>query len=92
MKTIRCGIVGAGFIGPHHVEAMRRLGFVEVVALCGSNRATAQQKAAQLYIPKVYDDYEAFLEMMKNLPVEEINHLLATRTPFVAGNQILTDR
>ena len=61
MKTIRCGIVGAGFIGPHHVEAMRRLGFVEVVALCGSNRATAQQKAAQLYIPKVYDDYEAFL-------------------------------
>ena len=30
---IRVGIVGAGFIGPVHIESLRRLGCVEVVAL-----------------------------------------------------------
>jgi predicted dehydrogenase len=31
---IQVGIIGSGFIGPAHMEALRRLGFVEVVALC----------------------------------------------------------
>jgi predicted dehydrogenase len=62
MKTIRCGIIGAGFIGPHHVEAIRRLGFVEIVALCGSNPAAAKAKAAQLFIPKAYGDYRELLD------------------------------
>jgi predicted dehydrogenase len=33
---IRVGIIGAGFIGPAHIESMRRLGFVEIVALASS--------------------------------------------------------
>ena len=33
MKTIKAGIIGTGFIGPAHVEAARRLGFVEMIAL-----------------------------------------------------------
>jgi hypothetical protein len=27
------GLVGAGFVGPHHVDAVRRLGLVDVVAV-----------------------------------------------------------
>ena len=34
MKKITAGIIGTGFIGPAHVEAARRLGFVEMIALC----------------------------------------------------------
>jgi predicted dehydrogenase len=40
------GIIGAGFIGPHHVDAVRRLGFVDVVALADVNEGLAKDKAA----------------------------------------------
>ncbi len=45
MPNIKAGIIGTGFIGPAHVEAVRRLGFVEVVALAERDQATADAKA-----------------------------------------------
>ena len=33
MTKIKTGIIGTGFIGPAHVEALRRLGFVDVAAV-----------------------------------------------------------
>jgi predicted dehydrogenase len=56
------GIVGAGFVGPHHVDAVRRLGFVDVVAVAGSSQASADAKAKALGVPKAYASYEALLD------------------------------
>jgi predicted dehydrogenase len=56
------GIVGAGFVGPHHVDAVRRLGFVDVVAVAGSSEASAQKKADALGARKAYGSYEALLD------------------------------
>lgn len=39
---IQVGIIGSGFIGPAHIEALRRLGGVNVVALCDSSLAVAR--------------------------------------------------
>ena len=58
---IQIGIVGSGFIGPAHIEALRRLGFVEVVALGDVSLAAAQDKARQLNIPHAYADVDALL-------------------------------
>ena len=33
------GIVGAGFVGPHHIDAVRRLGYVDIVGVAGSSQA-----------------------------------------------------
>src|SRR5689334_11280016 len=55
------GLVGAGFVGPHHLDAVRRLGYVDVVAIAGSNEASAQKKADALYVPRAYGSYEALL-------------------------------
>jgi hypothetical protein len=41
-KKIGKGLVGPGFIAPHHIDAVRRLGNVEVVASRG--RATNPPK------------------------------------------------
>lgn len=57
MRNVKCGIVGFGFIGPHHADAIRRLGFADVVAVC-SNDPAARDKAARLHIPRFYDNYE----------------------------------
>ncbi len=59
MKRIGMGLVGPGFVGAHHIEAVRRLGFVDVVAIAGSSEASARRKADALGVPKGYGSYEA---------------------------------
>ena len=56
------GLVGAGFVGPHHVDAVRRLGFVDVVAVAGSSEATSREAAKRLLVPKSYGSYQALLD------------------------------
>src|SRR4051794_32813879 len=56
------GLVGTGFVGPHHVDAVRRLGFVDVVALAGSSDSAAEEAARRLAVPKGYGDYRALLD------------------------------
>src|SRR6478736_5069596 len=63
MATMRIGmgLVGAGFVGPHHIDAVRRLGYVDVVAIAASNDASARKKADELGVPKAYGDFEALI-------------------------------
>ena len=56
------GLVGAGFVGPHHIDAVRRLGFVDVVAIAGSSEASARAKADALGVPRAYGSYEALID------------------------------
>jgi len=56
MDAIRAAVIGTGFIGPAHVEALRRLG-VEVVGIAGSSPERARPKAEAVNIPKVYADW-----------------------------------
>src|SRR5215210_2159507 len=56
------GIVGAGFVGPHHIDAVRRLGYVDVVAVAGSSQASADRKAEALGARRGYGSYEALLD------------------------------
>ena len=53
------GLVGPGFVGAHHVDAVRRLGFVDVVAICDVTREAAEAKAEALGVPKAYGSVEA---------------------------------
>ena len=62
MQRIGMGLIGAGLVGPQHVEAVRRLGFVDVVAVAGSSEASAQAKADAMGIPKAYGNYEALID------------------------------
>lgn len=62
MKQYRVGVVGSGFIGSVHVEAVRRLGFGEVVALTETN--DAKGKAEALFIPNHFVDYKEMIDTM----------------------------
>ena len=61
MKRIGMGLVGPGFVGAHHIDAVRRLGFVDVVAVAASSEASARRKADALGVPKAYGSYEALV-------------------------------
>ncbi|MEO8077292.1 MAG: Gfo/Idh/MocA family oxidoreductase [Acidobacteriota bacterium] len=56
------GIIGAGFVGPHHIDAVRRLGYVDVIAVAGSSQASADKKAEALGARRGYGSYEALLD------------------------------
>ncbi len=57
---IRAGVVGVGFIGVAHVEALRRLG-IDVAGVVGSSPERARVKADSAGLPKVYDSLEAMV-------------------------------
>lgn len=73
MKTLNAGIIGTGMIGPIHIEALRRLGFVNVVAIADVNQETADEKAAQLGVPKAYGNYMDLI----NTPEVDVVHICA---------------
>lgn len=59
MKKIKVGIIGVGFIGQAHIEAVRRLGYADIVAICDTENA--KEKAAQFDIPSFYENYKDLL-------------------------------
>jgi predicted dehydrogenase len=53
-------VTGTGFIGPVHVEALRRLG-IRVKGILGSSPAKSETAAKQLGLAKAYASYEEIL-------------------------------
>src|SRR5438309_467343 len=53
-KRYRAALVGGGFIGPVHAEALRRIG-VEVAGLLDLTPELARASAARIGVTKVYD-------------------------------------
>ena len=96
MKRIGMGLVGAGLIGPQHVEAVRRLGFVDVVAVAGSNEASARAKADAMGIPKAYGGYQALIddpdvEVVHNCTPNHL-HLPVNLAAIEKGKHIVSDK
>ncbi len=61
MKKLRIGVAGIGFIGPAHIEALRRLPGLEVVSIFNRGYEKVKQKAAWLGIENYYDNYNDFI-------------------------------
>ena len=96
MKTIKAGIIGTGFIGPAHVEAARRLGFVEMVALCEASDDLARDKAASLHIPNAYGSVDAFLadpaiEVVHNCTPNHV-HFAISKKIMAAGKHVISEK
>jgi predicted dehydrogenase len=70
ISSLRAGVIGTGFIGPVHIEALRRIG-VQVTAICGSEKARAV--AEQWMIPHVFTDYD--FAAMFALPEVDVVHI-----------------
>ena len=56
------GLVGPGFIAAHHIDAVRRLGDVEVVAIAGSSMQSATRKAQEYKVDRAYGSFEDLTE------------------------------
>jgi predicted dehydrogenase len=61
MKKVTTAIIGTGFMGRVHIEGIRRLGHVEVVAVAGSSDASAKKFAAEMGVERSTGDYKTLL-------------------------------
>ncbi len=62
MKKLKVGIAGVGFIGPAHLEALRRLPDIEVIAIFNRGAEKVKAKAKQLGVSNYFDDYQQMLD------------------------------
>ena len=96
MKRLGMGIVGTGFIGPHHIDAVRRLGYVDIVAIAGSSEAKAQAQADALHVPKGYGDYHALLDDPRVDVVHNATpnflHYPVTAAAIAKGKHVVSDK
>lgn len=96
MKKVKVGIVGTGFIGPVHIEALRRLNNVEVIALSEVNQEIAEKKARELGIEKAYGDYKALLSDTEvdsiHICVPNHFHYLIAKEAILAGKHVVCEK
>lgn len=95
MNKIKVAVVGTGFIGPAHIEALRRLPNVEVVALCEVNIELAKSKAAQLGIPQAF----VFDDMLKQKEIQSVHictpnflHYAQSKAALMAGKHVVCEK
>lgn len=96
IHTLRAGVIGTGFIGPVHIEALRRLG-VRVNAVCGSTH-NARKVAAKWGIPEVYGDYD-YKAMLRSPNVDVVHitspnrvHVEQSLAAIVAGKHVVCEK
>ena len=63
MKKLRAGVIGTGFIGAVHVETLRRLGNVDLVAI--ADILNAEKSSKSLSVPAFYEDYQEMIKQEK---------------------------
>jgi len=94
-KKFKAGVIGVGFIGPAHIEAIRRQGF-DVVALATSTQEKADHAAEELLISKAYGDWQ---DLITDPDVEVVHitspnylHYPQAKAALEAGKHVVCEK
>ncbi len=95
IRELKAGVVGTGFIGVVHVEALRRLG-VEVVGVCAETPEVAQEKAFSYPLPPIYDDLDDLLadprvDVVHIATPNDLHHSQVKRS-LAAGKHVVCEK
>jgi len=93
---IRMGLVGPGFIAAHHIDAVRRLGNVEVAAIAGSSVESARRKAREWNIGRASGDYRELtadpaIDVIHNTTPNHL-HFEVSLAALRAGKHVVADK
>ena len=62
MKELKVAVIGGGFIGLQHMETIRRIPGLKLVAFADTKLEVAKSVCEKQYIPGCYSDYNELLE------------------------------
>jgi predicted dehydrogenase len=95
MLEIGVAVVGAGFIGPVHVEALRRLG-LPVRGILGCDAAESQRAMQALGLPKAYATLDEVLAdssvQSVHLAVPNVLHYEFAKRVIAAGKHVICEK
>jgi len=96
MKPIKTAIIGTGFMGRVHLEAVRRLEFVEAAAVAGRNADAAQRLGAGISIPVITGDYR---KIVRDPAIDAVHictpnaqHFLMAKEALQAGKHVICEK
>jgi predicted dehydrogenase len=95
MTEIKVGIAGTGFIGPAHLEGLRRNN-IKVIGLAEATPELAKEKAAQLGIEKSFGSFD---EMLKDPEITAVHlatpnllHFPQAKAALLAGKHVVCEK
>src|ERR1700683_55696 len=96
MKPIRTAVFGTGFMGRVHLEALRRVEFVEATAIVGRNTDAAQHLGGGFSIPTIATDYHDVLRDPASHAVHictpNAQHFPMAKDALQAGKHVLCEK
>ena len=96
MKPIKTAIFGTGFMGRVHLEAVRRLEFVEVAAIAGRNIEAAWRLGAGFSIPMIAANYRDVLRDPEidvvHICTPNAQHFPMTKDALQAGKHVICEK
>jgi predicted dehydrogenase len=96
MKMIRTAIVGTGFMGRVHLEAVRRLEFVEAAAVVGRSAEAARRLGAGFSIPTISADFSDVLRDPKidaiHICTPNAQHFPMAKSALTAGKHVICEK
>lgn len=96
MERIKVGIIGMGFIGACHMDALWRTKEAELIAITDADYETAQRFAKEYGIPKCYRTVEELLEDPEIQSVHNCTpnhlHLEINKKAILAGKHIFSEK
>jgi predicted dehydrogenase len=95
LSSIGAAVIGSGFIGTVHIEALRRIG-VQVYGLLGSSAARAQERAAKIGVARGYGSLDELLddERVEVVHVTSPNnmHFPQVKQILAAGRHVICEK
>lgn len=96
MKTIKTAVIGTGFIGPAHIEALQRLGGIQVVAIASREVERAQALAGRFAIPKVYGEWKEIIDDREIAVIHNCTpnnlHFEINQAAILAGKHVISEK
>ena len=96
MKPVRTAILGTGFMGRVHLEAVRRVESVEAAAIAGRNVEAARQLGAGFSISAIATDYR---EILRDPEIDAVHictpnaqHFPMAKEAIEAGKHVLCEK
>ncbi|HTF63078.1 MAG TPA: Gfo/Idh/MocA family oxidoreductase [Edaphobacter sp.] len=96
MKRLKTAVIGTGFMGRVHLEALRRVEHVDVIAVAGRQMEPAKKLAEGYGVPEAFDSYD---ELLKNPELDAVHvctpnasHYPIVKAALQAGKNVLCEK
>lgn len=96
MKRLKTAVIGTGFMGRVHLEALRRVEHVDVVAVVGRQLESAKKLAEVYDVPGVLTDYHELLGKSDldavHICTPNVLHYPIAKAAIQAGKNVLCEK